>query len=59
MKLSPDVVDEGAAALLRFTANVDTSRRGGPACLGVITSTGVGGLGGDGVHVIPIGCLGP
>jgi predicted AAA+ superfamily ATPase len=59
VKLSPDAVDEGAAALLRFKANVDTSRHGEPACLGVITSTGAGGLREDGVHVIPIGCLGP
>lgn len=58
-KLSPDAVDEAAAALLRFKANVDTSRHGEPACLGVITSTGAGGLREDGVHVIPIGCLGP
>lgn len=59
VKLSPDAVDEAAAALLHFKANVDTSRHGEPACLGVITSTGAGGLREDGVHVIPIGCLGP
>lgn len=59
VKLSPDAVDEGAATLLRFKSNVDTSRHGEPACLGVITSTGAGGLREDGVHVIPIGCLGP
>lgn len=59
VKLSPDAVDEAAAALLHFKANVDTSRHGEPACLGVITSTGAGGLRDDGVHVIPIGCLGP
>ena len=59
IKLSPDAVDEAAAALLRFKANVDTSRHGEPSCLGVITSTGAGGLRPDGVHVIPIGCLGP
>ncbi|MEZ5186933.1 MAG: DUF4143 domain-containing protein [Candidatus Nanopelagicales bacterium] len=59
VKLSPDAVDEAAAALLHFKANVDTSRHGEPSCLGVITSTGAGGLREDGVHVIPIGCLGP
>ena len=59
VKLSPGAVDEAAVALRRFAANVDTSRHGEPACLGVITSTGVGGLRDDGVHVIPIGCLGP
>lgn len=59
IKLNPDAVDEAAASLLRFKAGVDTSRQGEPACLGVITSTGAGGLRDDGVHVIPIGCLGP
>lgn len=59
VKLSPDEVDAAAASLLRFKASVDTSRQGEPACLGVITSTGAGGLREDGVHVIPIGCLGP
>lgn len=59
VKLSPEAVDEAAASLLRFKGTVDTSRHGAPACLGVITSTGAGGLRDDGVHVIPIGCLGP
>jgi predicted AAA+ superfamily ATPase len=59
VKLSPDAIDEAAASLLRFKANVDTTRHGEPSCLGVITSTGAGGLREDGVHVIPIGCLGP
>ena len=59
IKLNPDAVDSAAAALRRFAESVDTGRHGPPACLGVITSTGVGGLRDDGVHVIPIGCLGP
>ena len=59
IKLNPRDVDAAAASLLRFAANVDTSRHKEPACLGVITSTGAGGLRPDGVHVIPIGCLGP
>lgn len=59
VKLNPNVVDEAAVALRRFAAGIDTSRHGTPACLGVITSTGAGGLRSDGVHVIPIGCLGP
>ena len=59
IKLNPNAVDEGAASLLRFKAKVDTSRQGEPSCLGVVTSTGAGGLRPDGVHVIPIGTLGP
>ena len=59
IKLNPRDVDDAAAALLRFAANVDRGRHGQPAALCVITSTGVAGRREDGVHVIPIGCLGP
>lgn len=59
IKLDPAAVDQAAAALLRFAGTVDTARHGEPACLGVITSTGAGGRRADGVHVIPIGALGP
>lgn len=59
IKLNPRDVDAAAAALLRFAANVDEDRHGEPMALGVITSTGAGGRRDDGVHVIPIGCLGP
>jgi uncharacterized protein len=59
IKLSPDAADSAAKSLLRFKEHVDTERHGEPSCLGVITSTGVGGLRDDGVHIIPIGCLGP
>lgn len=59
IKLHPNAVDDAAASLLRFAAKVDTTRQGEPSCLGVITSTGAGGLRPDGVHVIPIGALGP
>lgn len=59
IKLNPRDIDDAAAALIRFSANIDKSRHGEPAALGVITSTGVAGRRDDGVHVIPIGCLGP
>ncbi|MFT4286087.1 ATP-binding protein [Nocardioides sp.] len=59
IKLNPNAVDEAAASLLRFKEKVDTTRQGEPSCLGFITSTGAGGLRPDGVHVIPIGALGP
>jgi uncharacterized protein len=59
VKLNPREIDAAAASLLRFAANVDTDRHQEPACLGVITSTGVGGRRPDGVQVIPIGALGP
>lgn len=59
VKLNPDSVDEAAASLLRFAANVDTTKHGEPAVLGVLTSTGYAGRRDDGVHVIPITTLGP
>lgn len=59
IKLNHKDTDAAAASLLRFAKNVDTSRQGEPACLGVIIGGGVGGLRADGVHVIPIGALGP
>lgn len=59
VKLNPRDVDAGAASLRRFVQSVDTDRHHEPACLGVITSTGAGGRRPDGVHVIPIGALGP
>lgn len=59
VKLNPRDVDKAAASLVRFASNVDKDRHGEPAALGVITSTGAAGRREDGVHVIPIGCLGP
>lgn len=59
VKLNPRDVDAAAASLVRFAANVDTSKHGEPAALGVITSSGYAGSREDGVHVIPIGTLGP
>lgn len=59
VKLNPRDVDAAAASLRRFAANIDKDRHGEPAALGVITSTGAAGRRDDGVHVIPIGCLGP
>ncbi len=59
IKLNPAGVDEAAAALRRFAANVDTTVHGEPKVLGVITSTGYSGRRDDGVHVISISTLGP
>jgi len=60
VKLGQDAVDGAAESLLRFAAKVDTSRHGAPAFLGVIVSNGSFAYRrDDGVHVIPIGCLGP
>ena len=59
VKLASAHVDEAAANLLRFADRVDTSRRGQPAALAVITGNGYGYVRADGVHVIPIGTLAP
>lgn len=52
-------VDEAARSLAKFAGRVDTSRRGQPAVLGVIVGSGYGYVRDDGIHVIPIGALGP
>jgi predicted AAA+ superfamily ATPase len=59
IKLNPRDADAAAASLLRFAAGVDASKHGPPVALAVITSSGHAGRRGDGVHVIPIGTLGP
>jgi predicted AAA+ superfamily ATPase len=60
VKLGGDaLIDEAARNLLAFAKRVDTSRRGTPLLLGVIVATGFGYVRPDGVHVIPIGALGP
>jgi uncharacterized protein len=59
VELNPADADQAAASLLRFAAGVDTTRHGGPAALGVITSTGYAGRRPDGVHVVPLTTLGP
>jgi predicted AAA+ superfamily ATPase len=52
-------IEEGAAALTRFKARIDTSKSGDPAVLAVIAGVGYGYVRKDGIQVIPIGCLGP
>jgi uncharacterized protein len=52
-------IEEGAATLTRFKERVDTSSSGDPAVLAIIVGAGYGYVRKDGIHVIPIGCLGP
>ena len=52
-------MEEAAANLHKFVKRIDTSRCGPPAALGVIIGSGYGYKREDGVHVIPIGALGP
>jgi hypothetical protein len=59
VKLDAGRIDEGAASLLRFAEKVDTRRTSKPVALGVIVAGRYGYVREDGVHVIPIGALGP
>jgi predicted AAA+ superfamily ATPase len=59
VKLGFNQVEEAVANLQKFVKRIDTSRCGPPAALGVIIGSGYGYKQEDGVHVIPIGALGP
>lgn len=59
IKLGFHLVEEAAASLHKFVKRIDTGRCGPPAALGVIIGSGYGYKQEDGIHVIPIGALGP
>jgi predicted AAA+ superfamily ATPase len=59
VKLGAGQVEQAAQTLIRFSQRVDTEKRGEPVLLGVIVGTGYGYVRDDGVHVIPVGALGP
>jgi predicted AAA+ superfamily ATPase len=59
VKLGVNQVDVAARNLLTLAERVDSSKRGEPAVLAVIVGGGYGYVRQDGVHVIPIGALGP
>lgn len=59
VKLGFSQVEEAAANLIKFANRIDTERCGAPTALGVIIGSGQGFTRDDGVHVIPIGALGP
>ncbi len=59
VKLAPGRIEEGADSLRAFIAKVDTAKTGEPSAVGVITGSGYGYVRDDGIHVIPIGALGP
>lgn len=57
MRLGHNGVEAGAKSLLKLKGKVDTDRIGEPSFLAVITADGTAYTRGDGVHVVPIGCL--
>ncbi|MCA0329261.1 MAG: DUF4143 domain-containing protein [Actinobacteria bacterium] len=59
VKLGTSRTDAAAATLLAFAAKVDTTATGEPGVLAVITGQGFAYRRPDGVHVVPIGTLGP
>lgn len=59
VKLGTSQVDAAAANLTKVVQRIDTEKWGEPSVLGVITATGLGYQRKDGVHVVPIGALGP
>lgn len=59
VKLGASQMDAAARQLRRFKDRVDLSGVGEPSVLAVVTGRGVAYKRPDGVHVVPIGCLGP
>ena len=59
IKLGEGQVDQAAANLKRFSAQIDSQRSGAPAFLAVICGKGYGYRRTDGVVVVPVGALGP
>lgn len=51
-------IDEGAANLLALARRVDAKKAGAPKFLMVVTGGQYAYTRPDGVHVVPIGCLG-
>ena len=59
VKLGKGAIDSAAKHLLMLKDRVDLEQEGDPAFLAVVTYAGFAYRRGDGVFVIPIGCLGP
>lgn len=59
VKLGPERVDGGAAALINFEKKIDTAKLGEPVFKAVVTATGASSMRPDGVMVIPLTTLGP
>lgn len=59
VKLGVGQIEQAADALKRFAGRIDTSTRGAPVLLGVVVGSGYGYVREDGIHVIPVGALGP
>jgi uncharacterized protein len=59
IKLGQGRVQDAVDSLKAFAAKIDAAKSGAPSVLGVIVGSGYGYVRDDGIHVIPIGALGP
>ncbi|HEY3672832.1 MAG TPA: DUF4143 domain-containing protein [Acidimicrobiia bacterium] len=59
VKLGAGQIDTAAESLHRFMKQIDTTRVGEPAVLGVVTIAGFGYTRPDGISVIPVAALAP
>ncbi len=59
VKLGIGQIDEAASNLAAFRQRVDTSKRGEPTFMAIVVGSGLGYVRPDGIHVVPIGALGP
>lgn len=58
IKLGEGLVDAAVNSLLRFQAQIDTSRTGEPSFVAVVCGRGYGYRRPDGISVVPVGALG-
>lgn len=59
VKLGQSRVEEAAASLTKLIKKIDTSRAGDPSARVIITGGEYAYTRPDGIHVVPLGCLGP
>jgi len=57
IKMGPNEFESAAENLLKLKARVDSDKMNSPSFLMILTATGMGYTRGDGIHVVPIGCL--
>jgi predicted AAA+ superfamily ATPase len=53
------LIEDGATNLRRFARQIDTTKSGQPACLGIIVASGYGYMRDDGIAIIPLAALKP
>ena len=59
VKLGESGIEKGASNLKKLRNRIDRGRMRDPSFLMILTASGVSYTRSDGIHVVPIGCLGP